>query len=759
MSMFAIKNLVAQAAVTVEPWTISREIPAGVRGSKEAFSKWVKTPTTDGCHFSAMEGLDPNCRISENDDNPVVAIHGIVVDYDAPATVADLLKLKTKAPVEFLPNWASLTFSGNARLVWLFSRPIPVASNQHAERFMKEVYKRLKLKKFMAGLDEDALYKVSQYYEVGSDWTKLSDAMIPENFLWQWLYEAGRNFRFDDTKYRIPIDRIAEEVHKQYPGRWTGDFDIGARGIRFWDPAADNPTAAVVHEDGMMCFTGPSAFVSWKSILGTKFVEQFEAERTGEIMRGIVVTRDEKYWRQLDNGEWAEESENFLGRYLRANFTISDAKTRREPVSELERILVEIAENKRVDRALPFVHYKPGVIRYDGRLYLNVCNTQCMQPAPEGSVQHWGHNFPWAGSFLLNYFADPQETQLHFFLSWWKRFYENGLRHTPKQGQAIVIAGPTGCGKNFLSHAFVGASVGGFSPAEAFLVEGNQFNGEILKRPVMAIDDVTMFSKSVSKSKRNMFSALLKKLTANREMDYNEKYKMSGKVDWLGRAIVTCNLDPDSIEAIPSMEINNKDKVSLFLANPEFAALPGHDEQAKIMARELPYLLRWLLDWKYPAYCVSGAGRYGVNSYHHPELLDASVRSGQSYSFLELVKVFLDNWKVGHPNDGKWEGTATQLASDMAQCEPVRALASRYSTNQIGSYLGHLKTHGYQIERTKSHGQWIWTIPYDVHVNVLETFQTPPVNLTEDDIEDPIVDKDLPETTSEKETQKKEGAE
>ena len=51
---------------------------------------------------------------------------------------------------------------------------------------------------------------------------------------------------------KSPIGRVAEEVEKRFPGRWPGAFEIGARGPRFWDDTASNPTAAIVRSDYLL---------------------------------------------------------------------------------------------------------------------------------------------------------------------------------------------------------------------------------------------------------------------------------------------------------------------------------------------------------------------------------------------------------------------------------------------------------------------------------------------------------------------------
>ena len=64
-----------------------------------------------------------------------------------------------------------------------------------------------------------------------------------------WLAECSKESDFSDSGIEIPMDLVAAEVARQFPGRWTGDFKAGARGVRFWSPEGD-ANSVIVRERG-----------------------------------------------------------------------------------------------------------------------------------------------------------------------------------------------------------------------------------------------------------------------------------------------------------------------------------------------------------------------------------------------------------------------------------------------------------------------------------------------------------------------------
>jgi hypothetical protein len=138
---------------------------------------------------------------------------------------------------------------------------------QLAERFLDVAKRHLQLEKLLPGLDKPAWEKLDNFYEVGQNWNKLSTALIPASLLQCWIFEAAKKTEARDLwGITIPLDVIEEEVHKRFPGRWQGSFEVGQRGPVFFREDSHNPTSAVVTEAGMICFSTEKLFYSWRDI-------------------------------------------------------------------------------------------------------------------------------------------------------------------------------------------------------------------------------------------------------------------------------------------------------------------------------------------------------------------------------------------------------------------------------------------------------------------------------------------------------------
>ena len=706
MSFFAIPNKTSHTAREVKPWEVEVTAPPSARKDKAAWEEWNERPTTKGCHYTAAEGLNPMSRV--NKKNPTVRRHGIVVDYDAPSSLEMLHRAVTESPIEFPPNWGTLTFSNRARLVWEFTEPVAIASLALDAAFLKHIATRMKLDRFHAGFDEN-FYNPCQYYEKGHTWTRLSPDRIPANIIWHWLYEAGNKLtesKWPSEGMLIPIEEVAKEVERQYPRRWEGEFALNARGVRFWDPVADNASSAVVRPTGMQCFSGEKGFLTWREILGPAFVRAYEANTTGKIIQQYCY--DGKHYWELNeavNTWWSRKKEDVVHSLK----TVHNRSTRAisgKNHSEIDLIIQQLWEQRSVVRASPLVHFPTGITHLNGERVLNTSTAACLDPSSE-NITEWGDRFPWLASFLDNLFF-PHDT-LQFFLSWWKHFYENGLIQKPRSGLMLYIAGDTNCGKTMLTNCIVAKSVGGSMPASDVLVGGSGFNSHALTAPLMTLDDASPAS---DPKKHAAYTSMVKAIVANPDLLYSRKFVDSGKTRWLGRIAATCNDDPESIRILPSMDDSIMDKIMLLKCNKrkfDFGDMSNYDIE-EVVGRELPFMCRWLLNFRIPPHC-KGESRFGVKPYKDQLMLDTARQNSNCFSFYELLVDFLLSYET---DKDYWEGTTTRLISDMCADDRIETLASKYTPNQAASLLGQLKARGFELEKVRSSKQRIWRIPVDI---------------------------------------------
>ena len=690
MKLYAIENLVSQTARVTEPWAFDNRATERFT-DKDAFLEYRKKPGTKHLHYSAFEGLDPLLRVTES--NKAVVLHGVVADYDASITAEERSAVLSKIKVDYRPQWVSRTFSSGARLVWAFEEPVCVASTEAAKAFLKLFRKKMRINAIFPGLDEEALCNPATYYEVGTDWVRLSEDVIPRNLVWQWMAQSGEGLRWDKQATAIPVEKVFEEVSRQYPGRWQGPFELGSRGVRFWDATADCDTAAVVRESGMQCFTGLSAFVPWGAILGRRFVEDYEADRLGKVIATLWFDGRE-YWRQGEDGRFQSQGREDMRLWLKSKHGLSAMIPRGESCSEVDHALQMVQETKRVACVALAVLKPSGLIRVSGQSVLNVSTVRVIEPAA-GPVK-WGEGFPWIAEFLDGFF-EPEE-QRDFFLAWVKRFYESGWRRALLPGQAVFLCGEKDQGKNLLSNVILSKLIGGHVDAADYLTGATRFSGSFFEMPLWAMDDVTPLADF---RKHQHYTALLKKMVANRIFSVDEKFQKVQTVEWCGRILVTTNLDPESIRILPSLDASNSDKVSMFRVRTMDRKF-GVD-LVETISGELPFFGRWLIDWVVPEHVV-GTARYGVKPYVEESLLIEARQSSDTAQFEELLGAFLKQLPEGTK---EWSGTSTDLMAQLSVVDGFGPLLREVHPSKIGRLLSKLEGTGYlKFERQNRARVW-----------------------------------------------------
>ncbi|VGO17572.1 hypothetical protein PDESU_06170 [Pontiella desulfatans] len=540
----------------------------------------------------------------------------------------------------------------------------------------------------------------------------------------QWAIDSTHNYAWAKLGTVIPMAVVSAEVERQFPGRWHGDFYIGARGIRFWDAESDNQTAAVVRETGMQCFTGGTAFVPWSVILGRQFVSQFEADRIGGSVTDVYFDgRD--YWRQRSSGEWRSYSKADIALYLKVDRGLRPQVSRGETFSEVDQAILRIQDHQDIHCAAPLVHRPKGIVLIDGHRVLNTSTVTVLQPATDEeyyqavclaggasasmtdpSAQSNNHQpstnncpYPWLYDYFNGYFDPPE--QLDYFYAWLQRWYQSALEGRMRPGQASFFAGVPNTGKTLLSNVILSRIFGGHIDASSFLSGEDGFNSHLFTSAVWAVDDVVPLTDNKSHLK---FSALIKKMAANRTFSVREKYRVDKLIEWNGRVVVTCNTDPESIRILPDVDLSNRDKINLFrIAERDTFTFPRDVES--IIAAELPFFLRWLLDWQPPDEVI-GDTRYGVRTYCEDSLFEAARHSSSAYSFLEVLLKFFE----GQVED-TWEGSSTELLSAMLNDQDgLAGIAAKYTPAKVGRELSKLASQGYAVEQGRRHATRVWII-------------------------------------------------
>jgi hypothetical protein len=654
--LFAV-NLTEKTLHTgIQPWDFqpTEEITAQIRGDKEARQQWYANSATKHYFYTLIEGANPNQRPSK--ENPPQWLHGISADYDVkipPERVLEAVKA-----MKIKPAYVERSLGGNVRLVWLFSKPLPIDGCDFCSFILTSAIKWLTLD-MLPGLDEPSVVAFSRLLCNGCDWSATTHGPVPENEVQAFFVKCGREFRFQPATdgNEIPLDLVEKELQTRFPNfSWPSDFTLDSQGPSFWVDGSTSPMSAIVKKDGMFTFSGHAGkpFFSWAEIIGSEFVKKFATDSIARATDDIWWD-SKRFWRKK-SGFYVALDMPELRNYFKVACRISE-KPGKDGVAPVDTALDAIYNNGSITGAAPFVFRPSGLITYKGHRVLNTWDNKVVKPSDE--ITPWGPDgkFPFLSMWLDNIF-DPKD-QLPFFMAWWKYYYTSAYTCTPMPGQVCFLMGGANIGKTVLNRHVVGYSVGGFTDAADYLVQTGGFNSEMFETPHWAVDDETLGESTLRQA---TFHAMLKKASANQEFKANKKYGIPTMCEWMGRVFITCNLDYVSSRALGSMDNTSADKTNVFKCVSESAIVfPSRPVFAEIIHRELPYLLRWMLNWEPPDFVIRDV-RFGYASHHDKTLVDQAHQGGKGAPFKELLVEALQNWFAGEGKaQTEWRGTLVQL--------------------------------------------------------------------------------------------------
>lgn len=641
-----------------KPWEFkpATEISDQVRKNKVERQVWYKNPQTKHHFYTLVEPCNPNQRVTKK-DNPPRLLHGVVADFDLPIPEATVYAAVGDMNVG--PAWIEQSLGGNWRLVFTFEQPIPVDTYEFCAFVLDQAVAWLKLES-LPGLDRQAVVDPSRMFCNGCVWSDntgygaISAAEVQAFFV-----AAGKAFTFKAAdKVEIPMDVIYAALAKKYPNlTWPSEFAPESQGPSFWVEGSTSPMSAIVKPDGMFTFSAHASkpFYSWSEILGADFVKEFETQSTAQATHGSFFD-GLKYWRKIANGRFASEVKEDFAQHLTNNCRLS-TKPDNQGTSPLSRAMQFIRDHQRVSGAAPLLFQPKGaVVSYQGTQFLNIADDNLIRPTD--SAQEWGETggFPFISSVLDNLFEPT--TQLPIFLAWLHHFYRSAGEGKPLPGQNIFLAGGPAVGKTLTSGSIVGRLLGGSIEARDYILGEDKFGGQLFSYAVWTCDDETVAD---SESARTRFSAFIKKLAANQSFNYHQKFERPVMIPWMGRVVITLNLDFVSCRVLPSLDNSALDKISLFrCSDTPKIKFPDRYEIEATLKTELPNFGRYLLDMTI-APELRGDSRYGVKAFQEPSLRVRAHQTNKSAQFRELLVEHLKLHFKDNPTADIWKGSAVEL--------------------------------------------------------------------------------------------------
>ena len=264
---------------------------------------------------------------------------------------------------------------------------------------------------------------------------------------------------------------------------------------------------------------------------------------------------------------------------------------------------------------------------------------------------------PWdtLRALLHGLLADEHFDQTPYLFGWLKGALESLRAGRRRTGQALVIAGPSNCGKSLLQKLITELLGGRVAKPYQFMTARTPFNAHA----------------------------------------------------------ITLNDEPENLMVLPPLDESIEDKLILLRARREGMPMPTESSEQRRafwdqLISELPAFVGFLLGWDIPEKLLSA--RFGIREFHHPDLLQAVDDLAPERRLLDLIDAEL----FSGPMTEAWEGKAEQLEKELTGIGSDSAYEARRILNfstACGVFLSRLaKKHPGRVSKRILEGSALWTI-------------------------------------------------
>jgi hypothetical protein len=692
MPLYYIHNLVSVTAQQGNPWDFkpAEVLSEDVRKNKAARQAWYSNPGTRHSFYSMVEPLNPNARITK-DENPPHVRWGFAADYDtlnlSHERIAEAVK---QMPLK--PSRIEQSLGHNWRLVFTLPRGIHVGNFNFDQFLCKRAVKWLNLD-ILPCLDQSAFETPTRYLCNGCQWLDTGHGDLPMDAVQAFLVDAARDFDFKPSRVEsdVPLDAVEKALREKYPSfAWPSAFELNSQGPTFWIPESTSPMSAIVKPGGMMTFAAHATkpFNTWSDILGTEFAKGWSQGAISKSTENIFFDGHDFFMQGVE-GIYQLTNKDALANYLKVNCRISTKGDKQTGISQMDEAMNYIYRNNRIVSAASFAFQRPGIITRDSGRILNTYFRKPITPAAGTQVLGPLGNSPWSSALFRHMLNE--EKAYWSFIAWYQYLLISVNDWCPRPGQNIFLAGVHNSGKTLANRHYIGASVGGFMDASEYFLGLSMFNAHLFEVGHWVIDDETVVG---SPANMQRTSNMFKKIAANQTMMSHAKFQKQSMVEFSGRLGVTLNLDTNSMRIIGPQDSATLEKTNIYRCNEVPFAFPSRAEVARILSVELPYFIKAVMTVEIPQELVKPYGRYGWEAYHDELLLDRTNQSQSIGPFKELLIESLSDYFRQDLEKPEWRGTVTQLMR-LLSSNPLNDHVMRgLKMDQVNRYLEQIQKEG-----------------------------------------------------------------
>lgn len=419
-----------------------------------------------------------------------------------------------------------------------------------------------------------------------------------------------------------------------------------------------------------------------------------------------------EYLTRNSGGRWLSYGEPAFRRVLKSKgYSCSLSEAEREAGAKLSQAddeIVALQNTRDVRFCGPLAGKPSGFYSENGERFLVTDSPALIPPSPG--------EWPLVRATLAGLVASSEEseagTQWELLLGWLAAAVQSLYGQSLRPGQALVLAGPAGCGKSFLQNFIITALLGGRAAKCAPYLQGKtSFNGDLFGAEHLMLEDE--HSETNIRSRRALASNI-KQICVNMVQPCHPKHRPIVNLSPFWRLTISLNDEPERLLIIPPLAGDIADKIIILrcraFAWPMPIATPEQWERFTAAVRaELPAFLHSLLSYQTPPTLHSD--RYGVAAWHHPELARALDETAPEAHLALLIARWLEPRST-------WQGTAdalrTSLLDDGSTARDARELLDW--PNACGHYLARLEAKPrppltVRQHRSAERREWILTLP------------------------------------------------
>lgn len=452
-----------------------------------------------------------------------------------------------------------------------------------------------------------------------------------------------------------------------------------------------------------------------KAEYAAKLQKQNAAKDEPKIIQAHYDAGRKGYWTTNSRGGWIEINEQSLRRLLKQQgFRATRADGER--LSEIDQKLNEIQVELDVAYAGPLAGHRSGLLDCYGNRILVTASPKLIEPQAGGWLV--------LGQFFKNLLVDGSYDQRPYVYAWLKFAYEALRAELSRPGPVMTLAGPRNSGKSLLQNLFTLILGGRVAKPYRYMSGRTDFNGELFGAEHLMIEDE---APSTDLRSRRALGAHIKAFTVNEAQSCHIKNRQALTLAPLWRLSISVNDEPENLMILPPISDSEQDSLGdkMILLRAMLADMPmpsqtleERDAFWKTLVSQLPAFLHSLLNWEVPEEIRHP--RYGMKTWHHPELLSALDALAPETRLLSLIdEVFFTDYEVNHGScrsigeaRESWQGTAEELERFLREHGTFGYEAQKLFSwpTACGTYLGRLaKKHPNRVkpDRNSNSRKWI----------------------------------------------------